>query len=51
MSYFDKDFFKFFLGFAAIITFSLVVIIAARLYQENTDTQTASVFEAVVGSQ
>jgi predicted ferric reductase len=31
--YFDKDFFKFFLGFAAIISLSLIMIVAVRMYQ------------------
>jgi len=35
LNYFDKDFFKFFLGFLAIISISLVVIFATKLYQEG----------------
>lgn len=33
--YFDKDFFKFFLRFAAILSLSIIIIIAARLYQDR----------------
>jgi hypothetical protein len=36
--YFDKDFFKFLMGFAAIILLSCVLIIAARLYQSEQDS-------------
>lgn len=45
--YFDRDFFKFFLGFAAIISVSLLIIIAARVYQERGEMQ-ANVIKAVV---
>lgn len=48
--YFDKDFFKFFLRFAAILSVSIIMIIAARLYQtqafdnaENTSTAIKSI--------
>jgi len=34
--YFDKDFFKFFLRFAAILSVSIIIIIAARLYQTQS---------------
>lgn len=30
--YFDKDFFKFFMGFLAIVSLSLLIIIATRQY-------------------
>lgn len=45
--YFDKDFFKFFLGFAAIISLSLMVILATRIYQEKASTQPANVISSV----
>ncbi len=32
--YFDHDFFKFFLGFIAIISFSLIIIFGARFYDD-----------------
>ena len=38
--YFDKDFFKFLLGFVAIIAFSLAIILVARSYQNKSETQT-----------
>lgn len=44
--YFDKDFFKFVMGFLAIVTFSLFIIIATRHY-ESLKIETASVFDAV----
>ena len=37
--YFDKDFFKFLLGFMAIILLSIVIIIATRLYESNLEPQ------------
>jgi hypothetical protein len=43
---FDKDFFKFFLGFATIVSISLMVIIATKLYSEK-QSQTANVIETV----
>ncbi len=43
--YFDRDFFKFFMGFVAIITFSLVIIIATQIYGNNSETQTANVVQ------
>jgi hypothetical protein len=33
LKYFDKDFLKFFLGFAAIISVSLMVIVVARVFE------------------
>ncbi len=36
--YFDKDFFKFFLRFAAIVSLSLIIILAARMYQDRQYT-------------
>lgn len=32
--YFDRDFFKFFMGFLAIVSLSLIIIIATRHYAE-----------------
>lgn len=46
--YFDKDFFKFFLGFAAIISVSLMIIIAARLYEERSNSQSANVIKSTI---
>ncbi len=49
--YFDRDFFRFFLRFAAILSISLIMIIAARLYQSRTEntasTESASVVNAI----
>lgn len=47
--YFDKDFFKFFLRFAAILSISIIIIIAARLYQTRLAEggNTTSVVQAV----
>lgn len=44
--YFDKDFFKFFMGFLAIVTLSLLIIVVTRHYAE-VRTQTASVFAGI----
>jgi hypothetical protein len=41
--YFDKDFFKFLLGFVAIILLSCVVILAARLYESGAKKQPQSI--------
>ncbi len=46
--YFDKDFLKFFLGFIAIISISLVIIFATRFYEEKSKVQTANVIEATI---
>ena len=45
--YFDKDFFKFFLGFIAIISLSLIIILAARSYEDKSKAQTANAIQAV----
>ena len=45
--YFDKDFFKFFLGFFAIISVSLIIIMATRAYQVKADMQKANVIDSV----
>jgi predicted ferric reductase len=33
--YFDKDFWRFFMGFVAIICTSLIILLATRLYQND----------------
>ncbi len=45
--YIDKDFFKFFLGFFAIISVSLVIIIATRIYQDSQITNTVEANTAI----
>lgn len=45
--YFDKDFFKFFVGFIAIISLSLMIIVATRVLEERSISQTANVVDAV----
>lgn len=37
--YFDKDFFRFSLGFLAIVSVSLVIIVATKLYEERDATK------------
>ena len=39
--YFDKDFFKFLLGFVAIIALSLIIILVARTYQDKSEAKTS----------
>lgn len=34
--YFDKDFWRFFMGFVAIICTSLIILFASRLYQNDS---------------
>jgi hypothetical protein len=34
--YFDKDFWRFFMGFVAIICTSLIILFASRLYQDDS---------------
>jgi hypothetical protein len=49
--YFDKDFFKFFTGFVAIVLVSLTIILITRIYEQkltSRDTNTASVIETIV---
>lgn len=49
--YFDKDFFKFFLRFAAILSISIIMIIAARLYQTQREIgaeNTSAVINSIV---
>ena len=33
--YFDKDFFRFLMGFVAIICTSIIILLASRLYQDT----------------
>lgn len=48
---FDQDFFRFFLGFVAIICTSLIIILGFRLYEEEsaiTDkSHTSSVIQSI----
>ncbi|MFZ2621440.1 MAG: hypothetical protein WAX85_02695 [Minisyncoccia bacterium] len=46
--YLDKDFFKFLGAFMVIISISLIIIFATKLYQEKSKSQTASVIQSVV---
>jgi hypothetical protein len=41
--YFDKDFWKFFLGFIAIVVLSLMIIIATKLYEKDQENNPAPV--------
>ena len=41
--YFDKDFLKFLIGFAAIIAISCIMILAVRLYGTEKTVQKADV--------
>lgn len=41
--YFDEDFFKFLLGFIAIVSISLIIIIASRMYLVDPKNVTESV--------
>ncbi len=41
LKYFDKDFLKFFLGFAAIISVSLMIIVVTRVFQERSNEKDA----------
>lgn len=43
MKYFDKDFFKFFWGFVAIVVISLVVIMVGKKYEERNNEK-ATIF-------
>lgn len=45
--YFDKDFFRFFWGFIAIIAFSMILIMAGRFYEERAQSQTANIYDSV----
>ncbi len=46
--YFDEDFFKFFMGFVAIISFSLILVLATRVYKDKSEAQTANVIQATI---
>ena len=50
MKYFDKDFFKFFWSFIAIIVISLVLIMLGKKYQEKNPIQKANVFDNISNS-
>jgi hypothetical protein len=49
--YFDKDFFKFFMGFVAILSTSIIILLASRLYQEQSlvggDEQAGAVVKSI----
>lgn len=45
--YFDKDFFRFLLGFVAIIAFSVILIIVSKLYEDRSKSQTANVLDSL----
>lgn len=48
--YFDKDFFKFTMVFATIVSISLVIIVATRMYQNSLlddAGETASVINSI----
>lgn len=40
--YFDKDFWKFLLGFVSILSTSIIIILASRMYQDSSDIQSES---------
>ena len=49
--YFDKNFIKFFLGFAAIISVSLMIIFATRFYEKKSSASgdnAASAIQATI---
>jgi len=48
--YFDKDFWRFFMGFVAIICTSLIILLVSRLYQEGMLIDGASQSGAVINS-
>ena len=43
LKYFDEDFFKFLLGFIAIVAISLVILLATRMYASTPKTPNESV--------
>ncbi len=49
LKYFDRDFFRFLLGFVAILSTSIIIILVGRLYQEQAlieeTTQTSSIIQ------
>lgn len=50
LKYFDKDFWKFLLGFVAIVCTSLIILLASRLYQEGTLINGESQSGAIINS-
>ncbi len=46
--YFDRDFFRFFLGFIAILAASLVILLATRIYQESSTAKSNSNTSSVI---
>ena len=48
IKYFDKDFFKFLLGFVSILCTSLIILLASRLYQEEARVSKESNVSAVI---
>ena len=49
--YFDKDFWRFFMGFVAIICTSLLILIVSKLYQDGALIQGESQSGAVINSE
>lgn len=47
--YFDKDFFKFFWSFVAIIILSLILIIIGKLFQEKGNLEGANITNTQTG--
>ncbi len=47
LKYFDKDFFKFTFGFLALVSLSLIIIIATRYYADSM-SQEANVSSAIL---
>lgn len=48
--YFDKDFWRFFMGFVAIICTSLIILLVSRLYQEEGLVERGGQTGAVINS-
>lgn len=48
--YFDKDFFKFLMGFISILCTSLIILMASRLYQEEARVDKDANFSTAVKS-
>ena len=46
--YFDEDFFKFLLGFIAIVSISLIIILATRVYLMQPEAPTESVASVII---
>ncbi len=51
LKYFDRDFWKFLLGFIAIVCTSLIILLASRLYQDGEliggESQTGKVINSI----